>query len=269
MFDVISYVMSKKYTDNSILGISGALAGKNCTIESANKVDGTTTIVFKWTADDGTVNRTNVYVNDGEDGVGIQSIAKTSTSGLIDTYTITYTDGSTTTYTVRNGKDGEDGIYVTNAEINANNHLIITLSDSTTIDCGEVKGATNLNELLDVDLSATLANGQVLTYNATTEKWENKELDIAVNIEDLKNVTITNPTNGQTLVYDATNHVWKNQDGEVVADLTDLQDVNIVNPQNNQILVYLTDFEKYKKLTIETANLLKKDDFLNERGEII
>ena len=33
-FDVVSYVLSKKYTDNSIKGTSGVLAGKNCTIES-------------------------------------------------------------------------------------------------------------------------------------------------------------------------------------------------------------------------------------------
>lgn len=34
---------------------------------------------------------------------GIASIAKTSTSGLVDTYTITYTDGTTSTFTVTNG----------------------------------------------------------------------------------------------------------------------------------------------------------------------
>ena len=36
-------------------------------------------------------------------GKGISSIAKTSTSGLVDTYTITFSDGATTTYTVTNG----------------------------------------------------------------------------------------------------------------------------------------------------------------------
>lgn len=45
----------------------------------------------------------------GPAGVGIQKIEKTNTEGLVDTYTITYTDGSSTTYTVTNGKDGKDG----------------------------------------------------------------------------------------------------------------------------------------------------------------
>lgn len=39
----------------------------------------------------------------------IKSIEKTATNGLVDTYTITYTDGSTFTYQITNGKDGEDG----------------------------------------------------------------------------------------------------------------------------------------------------------------
>ena len=44
----------------------------------------------------------------GSDGKGIQNITKTGTSGLIDTYTITYTDGSTSTFTVTNGTSGAD-----------------------------------------------------------------------------------------------------------------------------------------------------------------
>ena len=45
----------------------------------------------------------------GETGVGIASVTKTSSSGLVDTYTITYTDGTTATYDLTNGKDGVDG----------------------------------------------------------------------------------------------------------------------------------------------------------------
>ena len=45
----------------------------------------------------------------GDTGVGIRSIQKTSTAGLVDTYTITYTDGNSDTFTVTNGADGADG----------------------------------------------------------------------------------------------------------------------------------------------------------------
>lgn len=43
---------------------------------------------------------------DGADGNGIVSIVKTSTVGLVDTYTITFDDGSTETYDVTNGQSG-------------------------------------------------------------------------------------------------------------------------------------------------------------------
>lgn len=45
----------------------------------------------------------------GEPGRGIQSITKTGTVGLVDTYTITYTDSTTSTFTVTNGAQGEQG----------------------------------------------------------------------------------------------------------------------------------------------------------------
>lgn len=45
----------------------------------------------------------------GEPGKGINSILKTSSSGNIDVYTITYTNGETTSFTVTNGKSGEKG----------------------------------------------------------------------------------------------------------------------------------------------------------------
>lgn len=42
-------------------------------------------------------------------GNGINNIAKTSTSGNVDTYTITFDDGTTETFTVTNGIDGTNG----------------------------------------------------------------------------------------------------------------------------------------------------------------
>lgn len=45
----------------------------------------------------------------GKDGVGIKSIEKTGSEGLVDTYTITLTDDSTFVYSVINGRDGIDG----------------------------------------------------------------------------------------------------------------------------------------------------------------
>lgn len=45
----------------------------------------------------------------GATGNGIASIVKTDTSGLIDTYTITFTDGTSTTFQITNGQNGQPG----------------------------------------------------------------------------------------------------------------------------------------------------------------
>lgn len=69
----------------------------------------------------------------GEDGVGIESIAKTGSSGLVDTYTITLTDGSTTSFTVTNGTDGQDGFSptITVTNITGGHRLTITDKNGT------------------------------------------------------------------------------------------------------------------------------------------
>lgn len=46
----------------------------------------------------------NVFMLKGQEGQSIKKIIKTSTSGLVDTYTITLTDGTTSTFSVTNGK---------------------------------------------------------------------------------------------------------------------------------------------------------------------
>jgi hypothetical protein len=47
---------------------------------------------------------------DGQDGTSVISINQTSSDGLIDTYTITYSDGSTSTFFVTNGQEGIQGV---------------------------------------------------------------------------------------------------------------------------------------------------------------
>ncbi len=46
----------------------------------------------------------------GKDGRSILDIQKTSSNEYVDVYTITYSDGSTSTFIVTNGEDGEQGI---------------------------------------------------------------------------------------------------------------------------------------------------------------
>lgn len=54
----------------------------------------------------------------GDTGNGIVSIVKTATQGLMDIYTITYTNGETNTFTITNGSDGQlSGIVASDEQI--------------------------------------------------------------------------------------------------------------------------------------------------------
>lgn len=124
-------VAAKKFTSETVLG-GGAVVGKNVTISSITPIDGGNRITFSYTLDNGTTKTSTLDVmngvngtdgkdgigvkgdpgtngSDGADGIGITSVAKTKTEGLVDTYTITFTDGSIFNYDVTNGKNGKDG----------------------------------------------------------------------------------------------------------------------------------------------------------------
>ena len=72
----------------------------------------------------------------GADGRGIEGIQKTGTSGLVDTYTIYYTDNTTTTFQVTNGEQGAQGVGITSIEKTGTSGLVdtytITLSNGST-----------------------------------------------------------------------------------------------------------------------------------------
>jgi len=84
----------------------------------------------------------------GATGVSIVSIAKDSTSGNVDIYKITLSNGNTSTFTVtngtngsdgQNGQNGADGISVTNAQI-VDGELILSFSQGNQINLGKVVG---------------------------------------------------------------------------------------------------------------------------------
>ena len=105
-------------------------------------------------------------------------------------------------------------------------------------------GSSSIDTLTDVDLTS-LANGQILKYNSTTQKWENANevsySDFAgsthglvpevqtqqgkflkddgtwdtpasgsASLDGLTDVDLTSPSDGQVLKYDATNQEWIN-----------------------------------------------------------
>lgn len=106
----------------------------------------------------------------GPTGNGIVSITKTGTSGLVDTYTILFTDGTTTTFTVTNGQNGQGAGDMTKAVYDSTN--AVADAGGIVAYVASQAGAGSLSGLSDVSLG-TLANGESLVYNSTSQKWEN------------------------------------------------------------------------------------------------
>lgn len=75
--------------------------------------------------------------------------------------------------------------------------------------------APEVGELSDVNLTS-LANGQVLKYDAANQEWinANESGGGASDLDDLSDVNITSPTSGQVLKYDSQNQEWINANDE-------------------------------------------------------
>lgn len=90
----------------------------------------------------------------GVKGKGIASIVKTSTSGLVDTYTITYDDGSKTTFNVTNGEDGTSIASITKTStVGLVDTYTVTLTDGTVGGTFEVTNGRDGTELVTTNFT--------------------------------------------------------------------------------------------------------------------
>ena len=139
-----------------------------------------TTAVFKFTFADGTSlttpsitlprgpkGDTGATGATGATGNGIASITKTGTSGLIDTYTVLYTNGSTDTFTVTNGADGEEGNGIASIEKTSTVGLVdtytVTYTDGDTMTYTVTNGADGTMEVIDIGTVTTSGQTIALT----------------------------------------------------------------------------------------------------------
>ena len=131
---------------------------------------------------------------DGDDGRGIVSIEKTGTAGLVDTYTITYTSGDPTTFTVTNGKDGTDGYSPTASVSKSGSTATITITD---------KQGTTTAQVSDGEpgpgVPAGGTTGQMLVKKSDTDydgEWTNPPsapvTDVQVNGTSILNNGVAN-----------------------------------------------------------------------------
>jgi hypothetical protein len=153
----------------------------------------------------------------GATGNGILSIQKTATVGLVDTYTITFTDGTTTTFDVTNGEDGE----VTQTQLDETNNNVSWLQ-TLTEQMPHVSGQgtdLSLESVLNYRLMKFLPQGVSSQDGEPTPTTpipvksvtgENEIVLIGKNLWG--NINYSNTNSGITFTY--------NQDGSITANGT-------------------------------------------------
>lgn len=90
MDGIIAYILSKKYTNDTVIGM-GAIKGAACQVQSINKVGKTTTVTLKWEDNTGGIHTQSFEIEDGADGVSVSNATINASGNLI----LTLSDGST------------------------------------------------------------------------------------------------------------------------------------------------------------------------------
>ena len=136
------------------------------------------------------------------DNAILSGVVSHSVDNVNKTITFTFNDGTSSTIQFDNPTNGKDGIGIASIHKDTNNHLIVSLTDNSNIDVGElpvgnatgvIKEITNIT-YLDSKLTFSFSDGS------------NKVVTVAPKLNELSNVSITNPLSGQVLVYNgATN----------------------------------------------------------------
>ena len=182
--DYNTFGAARSYVDDSIADTVGVLAGKNCTIASTTKTGNITTVVFNWTADDGTSKTTSIQVADGVKG----------DQGEI-------------------GLSGADGASIIDITINELDHLICTLSNGTEVDAGLIAGVSTSTKVEASEINGNIKINEVETvvYDSTeiTNSLQNK-----LDITDEATYTIVKTTSESSV---AQYHLQKTVNGVVEA----------------------------------------------------
>lgn len=183
--------------DNGNWWIDGTDLGVPATGEDGKGGTSITVISVKKTSSEGLIDTYTITFSDGTSAIFtvtngesnvIENIELTGSTGLVDTYTITFTNGSTKTFTVTNGKDGSN-LTITSIELKSSEGLIdtyvINYSDGSKFEFVVSNGADGLTP-----------------YIGDNGNWWIGETDTGVlaDWEKANNVPLTVYSNGLTYV---------------------------------------------------------------------
>ena len=215
-----TYAAAKKYTDNTVAG-AGGLAGVPCQIQSITPITGGNRVTFLWIDNNGDEHTSTMNVMNGVDG-----------------------------------ENGEDGKGIQSVSVNAENHLIITYTDGTSADAGQIEIHSAVDSVngqtgavvLDAEDVGALPDDTPIP--SKTSDLTNDSGFITKVVNDLVSYYLKSETYSKTEVDDIVTAI-KNSRFEVVATLptTDIK-TNVI---------YLVP-----KSPSQTSNV--KDEYINLDG---
>ena len=134
----------------------------------------------------------------GQDGVTIESIEKTSSSGLVDTYTITFTDGSKSTFTITNG-DTIESIEKTGTSGLVDTYTITMASGNTSTftitNANSIESIAKTSTVGNVDTyTITMTDGSTATFNVTNGIGGGMSAKLIIASDAGSTVTVTTPS---------------------------------------------------------------------------
>lgn len=110
-----------------------------------------------------------------------------------------------------------------------------------------------LDDLTDVTIDdTTLADGDLLTYDANAGEWVNKEKP-SYSLDDLTDLAIDNNTldDGDLLTYDANTNKWVNAEKPSYA-MSEITDVDLTNVQDGDTVVYDSNTNEFVTTQLPT-----------------
>ena len=310
-FNAAIYALSKKYTDNTTDALGG-VKGAPATIKSITEIDGGHRVTFEWTGTSGKKETSTLDVmngvngkngkdgigvkgdpgtngSDGADGIGITSVAKTKTEGLVDTYTITFTDGSTFNYDVTNGKDGKDGSGSSTGEENVIESIKVngvaqTVAEDKSVDITvpSIEGLAKSEDLATVAASGSyndLTDTPSIPNEYDDTALKNRVVTIETNIGDMSTIKIKSVSDLVSAINalhdsfmsgisyaDKKLTITYRNGGKVEVDLSpiitdteisELENVDDTGVVDKQVLAYDATSSKYKPISIDLASVLQ------------